>query len=244
MVGEAVEQRPGEALGAEHPRGLAGAHSLDTTRPPNPRLQIHPIHPPRLPVRETLTEGYRRSHFGPPQPDQPAASVGDYCAAVLTQPTAIRRARPTTGTSGVPAIIRCLCSTSLAIWSGAPCAPATSIAPMAGATFWNPWLPVIGIGRCGATSEAMQPSPRRTSMSSWKPRVTSTRSVSRPTRFFKQASLTCSRVPSVARPTMCAVSMPASAIRPPRGTGSVGWSPGLNGIPGNWFPGSASSSPT
>ena len=38
---------------------------------------------PRLPVRATLTEGYRRSHFGPPQPDQPAASVGDYCAAVL-----------------------------------------------------------------------------------------------------------------------------------------------------------------
>ena len=28
------------------PRGLADAHSLDTTRPPNPRVQIHPIHPP------------------------------------------------------------------------------------------------------------------------------------------------------------------------------------------------------
>ena len=42
-------------------------------------------------------------------------------------------------------------------------------------------------------------------MSFWKPRLTSTPSVSRPTRFFKQASLTCSRVPSVARPTMCAV---------------------------------------
>ena len=97
----------------------------------------------------------------------------------------------------------------------------------------EPVVAVIGIGRCGATSEAMRPSPRRTSMSSWKPRVTSTRSVSRPTRFFKQASLTCSRVPSVARPTMCAVSMPASAIRPPRGTGSAEWSPGLNGIPGN-----------
>ena len=66
-----------------HPRGLAGAHSLDTTRPPDPRVHLHPIHPPRLPVRATLTEGYTRSHFGPPQPDQPAASVGDYCAAVL-----------------------------------------------------------------------------------------------------------------------------------------------------------------
>lgn len=28
-------------------------------------------------------EGYRRSHFAPPQPDQPSRSVGDYCAAVL-----------------------------------------------------------------------------------------------------------------------------------------------------------------
>ena len=39
---------------------------------------------PRLPVRATLTEGYRRSLFGPPQPDGPAASMGDYCSAVLT----------------------------------------------------------------------------------------------------------------------------------------------------------------
>ena len=30
-----------------------------------------------------MTEGYTRSHFGPPQPDRPAASVGDYCSAVL-----------------------------------------------------------------------------------------------------------------------------------------------------------------
>ena len=59
------------------------AHPLDMTRPPNPCVQLHPIHPPRLPVRATLTEGYTRSHFGPPQPDRPAASVGDYCSAVL-----------------------------------------------------------------------------------------------------------------------------------------------------------------
>ena len=30
----------------EHPRGLAGAHPLDTTRPPDPRVHLHPIHPP------------------------------------------------------------------------------------------------------------------------------------------------------------------------------------------------------
>ena len=71
------------AVYTKHPRGLAGAHPLDMTRPPNPCVQLHPIHPPRLPVRATLTEGYTRSHFGPPQPDRPAASVGDYCSAVL-----------------------------------------------------------------------------------------------------------------------------------------------------------------
>ena len=64
------------AVQPEHPRGLAGAHPLNTTRPPNPRVQIHPIHPPRLPVRAILTEGYRRSHFGPPQPDRPGRFSG------------------------------------------------------------------------------------------------------------------------------------------------------------------------
>ena len=72
------------AVQPEHPRGLAGAHSLDTTRPAGPARTSPPDTSPRLPVRATLTEGYTRSHFGPPQPDRPAASVGDYCAAVLT----------------------------------------------------------------------------------------------------------------------------------------------------------------
>ena len=71
------------AVQPEHPRGLAGAHPLETTRPPGPARTSPPDTSPRLPVRATLTEGYTRSHFGPPQPDQPAASVGDYCAAVL-----------------------------------------------------------------------------------------------------------------------------------------------------------------
>ena len=42
------------AVYTKHPRGLAGAHPLDMTRPPNPCVQLHPIHPPRLPVRATL----------------------------------------------------------------------------------------------------------------------------------------------------------------------------------------------
>ena len=49
------------------------------------RAYISTRYIPPPPVRATLTEGYTRSHFGPPQPDQPAASVGDYCAAVLIQ---------------------------------------------------------------------------------------------------------------------------------------------------------------
>ena len=52
--------------------------------PAEPARTNPPDTSPRLPVRAALTEGYRRSHFGPPQPDQPAASVGDYCAAVLS----------------------------------------------------------------------------------------------------------------------------------------------------------------
>ncbi len=45
----------------------------------------------------------------------------------------------------------------------------------------------------------MHSSPHRTSMRSRKPRATSTSSVSRPSRFFKQAQLTCSSIQSVFR---------------------------------------------
>ena len=87
--------------------------------------------------------------------------------APSARPTVVRRAPPTTAISGVPAIALFSCSTSSAILSDAPCAPATSIALVAGATFWNTWSPGIGIAGCGATSEAMQPLPHRISMSSW-----------------------------------------------------------------------------
>ena len=43
----------------------------------------------------------------------------------------------TTAISGAPAIIRSSCSTSLAIWSAAPCGPETSIRLMAGGRFWS-----------------------------------------------------------------------------------------------------------
>jgi hypothetical protein len=43
-----------------------------------------------------------------------------------------------------PVITRCSCSTSLAIWSGAPCDPETSIRLMAGGMCWSRWSPAIG----------------------------------------------------------------------------------------------------
>src|SRR5438874_169562 len=57
------------------------------------------------------------------------------------RPTAIRKAAPTMGISAAPVIIRCSCSTSLAIWSGAPCARATCTAPPAGEKCWSRWSP-------------------------------------------------------------------------------------------------------
>ena len=83
------------AVYTKHPRGLAGAHPLDMTRPPNPCVQLHPIHPPRLPVRATLTEGYTRSHFGPPQPDRPGRFSGGLLLCRSQRASRTRRYRST-----------------------------------------------------------------------------------------------------------------------------------------------------
>ena len=80
------------AVYTKHPRGLAGAHPLDMTRPPNPCVQLHPIHPPRLPVRATLTEGYTRSPFW----SAAAGSTGRFSGGLLlclSQPTSARSER-------------------------------------------------------------------------------------------------------------------------------------------------------
>ena len=52
-------------------------------------------------------------------------------------------------------------------------------------------LSVIGNGTCAATSEGTPPLPHRTSTSSWKVRVFSTRSGCRRTKFFRKALPTC-----------------------------------------------------
>ena len=56
-------------------------------------------------------------------------------------------------TSAAPATIHYSCSTSSAIWSGVPFAPAMSTVPTVGVRFWNRSLSVIGNGTCAATSE-------------------------------------------------------------------------------------------
>jgi len=57
---------------------------------------------------------------------------------------ASRKAAPTTAISGAPAITRSSCSTSLVIWSAAPCGPETSIRLMAGGTCWSRPCRAIG----------------------------------------------------------------------------------------------------
>ena len=75
-----------------------------------------------------------------------------------------------------------------------------------------------------------------------KPRDYSTSSASKRTRFSSGTLPICLRDLSVARPTMFAVSTPASAIRPDRGTRSaVSW-PKWSGTPASWFLASVSSS--
>src|SRR6266446_1889829 len=58
--------------------------------------------------------------------------------------TAHRKAAPTTGISAAPAITRSSCSTSLAIWSAAPCGLGTSIRLIAGETCWSRSCRAIG----------------------------------------------------------------------------------------------------
>ena len=60
------------------------AQTLTMTRQSDTPIKIHSVHPPAF-HQVNPDEGYRRSHMGPPQPDNPAASMGDYCAAVLSK---------------------------------------------------------------------------------------------------------------------------------------------------------------
>ena len=81
----------------------------------------------------------------------------------------------------------------------------------------------------------MPPSPHRRYTNISKPRDYSKSSASKRTRFSSGTLPICLRDLSVARPTMFAVSTPASAIGPDRGTRSaVSW-PKWSGTPASWF---------
>ena len=69
----------------EHPRGLAGAHSLDTTRPPDPRVHLHPIHPP--PSSQSNPD---RRLYAVPFWSATAGSTGRFSGGLLR-----RRSQPT-----------------------------------------------------------------------------------------------------------------------------------------------------
>ena len=68
--------------------------------------------------------------------DRRTASSSTWVAR-RARPMDSRRARPGTGTSAVPVIIRCSCSTSSATWSAASCVLAMLIALKAGALCWS-----------------------------------------------------------------------------------------------------------
>mgnify|MGYP001290054698 CR=1 FL=1 len=49
----------------------------------NAAIQIHRVHPPGPPASRNLAGGHTRPYFASPPPICRAASMGDYCAAVL-----------------------------------------------------------------------------------------------------------------------------------------------------------------
>jgi hypothetical protein len=103
----------------------------------------------------------------------------------VSPPTAIRRARPTTGTLPAPAIIRFSCSISSVIWNAACCVRATSIRRTVGRTCWNRSWPATEASSSAATSAPMPPSRTRRSMSSWRAKASIMRSGCLPIGFFK-----------------------------------------------------------
>jgi hypothetical protein len=90
--------------------------------------------------------------------------------------------------SPAPAIIRCSFSTSSATSNGARCVRATFTRRTAGGTCLNRSRPATGSVTCVATSAPMPPLPTPRSTSSWRPKVTSTRSGCRRTASSKSAS--------------------------------------------------------
>src|SRR5262245_1359400 len=139
-----------------------------------------------------------------------------------------------------PAITRCSCSTGLATSNAALCVPATCTALTAGTTCSSLSLHATRASSRVSISALTQRSPCRRSTSFWRRSGSNTRSGYRPIRFCRAGSAICSRAQSDDLRTMCAGSMPISAIRPEPGLSRGGLSPRSSGIPEHFILASAS----
>ena len=170
----------------------------------------------------------------------PAVRPMSWCwtwTAASAPPTANRKARPTTAISAAPAIIRCSCSTSSATLNAAPCAPATSTAPMTGALCWSRWWRDTGTRTKrrffrGDAAFALPDLYEFLEAEGYKYTIRLKANAVLQGHIAHLLKRPVGRPPEV----MCSGSTPASAIRPDHGAGSAGWSPRSNGIPGELYP--------
>ena len=91
--GSAMQQYLGNRLAetevdpelARREMGFPSAQTLTMTRQSHSSIKICSLRTSPTFHQVNPDKGYRRSHIGPPpQPDKPAASLGDYCSAVLS----------------------------------------------------------------------------------------------------------------------------------------------------------------
>jgi hypothetical protein len=143
------------------------------------------------------------------------------------------------GTAITPAPV--ITSTSLATSNAVLCVPATCTALTAGTTCSSLSWRATRARSHASIFERTRPLQCPRSTSFWRRSGSNTRSGYRPTRFCRAGSAIYSRAQSDDLRTMCAGSMPISAIRPEAGPSRGGLSPRSSGIPENFTPASASS---
>ncbi len=169
----------------------------------------------------------------------PASAQGRSCSTWIpasARPTAIRKAPPTMGTLPAPAIIRCSCSTSSAIWNARTLVPATFTAPTDGAAFWSLSLSVTGNGTCAAISEG-EAAFAEPDIYEFLEAEGYNYTIRLKANAILQQSIAHLLTRPVGRPpNMWSLPTPASAIRQGHGTRSVAWLPRWNGTQANWSP--------
>ena len=154
--------------------------------PRRARRSVRPVDRPR--AWPTAAARHRARHGFEREPD----------------PRRTGEAAPRTAISPAPAITRCSCSTSSAIWNAVRCAPATSTAPTAGTTCSSRSWPATGARSHASISAPTRPSPTPRSTSFWRPRGSSTRSGCRPTGSCRSRIGYLLKRPVGRPPTRCA----------------------------------------